>query len=215
MVVKRPKLTLAERLYLPAIATGLAITLKHLKRLVSGKTHATMEYPEQRWDAHPVVYWLSVLLAVRHREPAAERLGGLGRGPGRVQPGEVDVVGPDAADLDDRARPTGAPPRRARARCLDLVEAEGAARASCGGGPWQRSTRRPRHRPRAALSLVQFAYCWLRHHQPSRQRGKPIFGYLWDRVITMAAIGFIGYRLGTSFVHGWPVGLKPKPFCHV
>ena len=52
MVVKRPKLTLAERLYLPAIATGLAITLKHLKRLVSGKTHATMEYPEQRWDAH-------------------------------------------------------------------------------------------------------------------------------------------------------------------
>jgi NADH-quinone oxidoreductase subunit I len=52
MVVKRPKLTFAERLYLPAIATGLAITLKHFKRLISGKTHATMEYPEQRWDAH-------------------------------------------------------------------------------------------------------------------------------------------------------------------
>mgnify|MGYP003694460063 CR=1 FL=1 len=45
MVVKRPKLSLAERLYLPAIVTGLAITLKHLKKLVSGKTKVTMQYP--------------------------------------------------------------------------------------------------------------------------------------------------------------------------
>ena len=52
IVVKRPKLSVAERLYLPAIATGLAITLKHLRKLVSGKTKTTMQYPEQRWDSH-------------------------------------------------------------------------------------------------------------------------------------------------------------------
>jgi len=51
MVVKRPKLSLAEQFYLPAIVTGLAITLKHLRKLVSGKTKATMQYPEERWDS--------------------------------------------------------------------------------------------------------------------------------------------------------------------
>jgi hypothetical protein len=51
MVVKRPKLSLAEQFYLPAIVTGLAITLKHLRKLLSGKTKATMQYPEQRWDS--------------------------------------------------------------------------------------------------------------------------------------------------------------------
>jgi NADH-quinone oxidoreductase subunit I len=45
MVVKRPKLSLAEQFYLPAIAAGLAITLKHLRKLVSGKTKVTMQYP--------------------------------------------------------------------------------------------------------------------------------------------------------------------------
>jgi NADH-quinone oxidoreductase subunit I len=51
MVVKRPKLSLAEQFYLPAIAAGLAITLKHLRKLVSGKTKVTMQYPEERWDS--------------------------------------------------------------------------------------------------------------------------------------------------------------------
>ena len=51
MVVKRPKLSLAEQFYLPAIVTGLAITLKHLRKLVSGKTKVTMQYPEERWDS--------------------------------------------------------------------------------------------------------------------------------------------------------------------
>ena len=51
MVVKRPKLSLAEQFYLPAIVAGLAITLKHLRKLVSGKTKVTMQYPEQRWDS--------------------------------------------------------------------------------------------------------------------------------------------------------------------
>jgi NADH-quinone oxidoreductase subunit I len=51
MVLQRPKLSLAEQFYLPAIVTGLAITLKHLRKLVSGKTKATMQYPEERWDS--------------------------------------------------------------------------------------------------------------------------------------------------------------------
>lgn len=50
LVVKRPKLTLAEKLYLPAILSGLIITWKHFLRTVRGKTHVTMQYPEQRWD---------------------------------------------------------------------------------------------------------------------------------------------------------------------
>jgi NADH-quinone oxidoreductase subunit I len=57
MVVKRPKLSLAEQFYLPAIAAGLAITLKHLRKLVSGKAKVTMQYPEERWGrpASPMV----------------------------------------------------------------------------------------------------------------------------------------------------------------
>ena len=36
---------------LPAIVAGLTITLKHLRKLVSGKTKVTMQYPEERWDS--------------------------------------------------------------------------------------------------------------------------------------------------------------------
>ena len=50
-VVPRPKLTLAEKLYLPAIVAGLAITLKHFKKALFGKGNVTMQYPEQKWDA--------------------------------------------------------------------------------------------------------------------------------------------------------------------
>jgi NADH-quinone oxidoreductase subunit I len=49
--VPRPKLTLAERLYLPAVLTGLAITLGHLKNMLLGRTKVLMQYPEQKWDA--------------------------------------------------------------------------------------------------------------------------------------------------------------------
>jgi hypothetical protein len=52
LVVNRPKLSLVERLYLPAILGGLAITLKHLKKLIFGETKVTMQYPEERWDSH-------------------------------------------------------------------------------------------------------------------------------------------------------------------
>ncbi len=49
--VKRPRLTLAEKLYLPSIIAGLAITMRHILRVVSGQTKVTMQYPEQKWDA--------------------------------------------------------------------------------------------------------------------------------------------------------------------
>lgn len=52
LIVNRKKLTLAEKLYLPAILTGLVITWKHFKKSLFGKGIVTMEYPEQKWDAH-------------------------------------------------------------------------------------------------------------------------------------------------------------------
>ncbi len=49
MIVNRKPLTFWERLYLPAIAGGLKVTLRHAWRtLFQGKT-VTMEYPEQKW----------------------------------------------------------------------------------------------------------------------------------------------------------------------
>lgn len=50
IVVKRPKLTLPEKLYLPAIFSGLLITLRHMVNQLLGKTKVTMQYPEERWD---------------------------------------------------------------------------------------------------------------------------------------------------------------------
>lgn len=50
IVVQRPKLSFAEKLYLPAVLAGLMITLKHIKNLLAGKTKVTMQYPEEKWD---------------------------------------------------------------------------------------------------------------------------------------------------------------------
>src|SRR5258705_4651603 len=72
MVVKRPKLSLAEQFYLPAIAAGLAITLKHLRKLVSGKTKVTMQYPEQRWDSQ-LPAWFRGAPALAKDEHGKER----------------------------------------------------------------------------------------------------------------------------------------------
>ena len=49
-VVKRPKLTLGEKLYLPTIMKGLMITLGHAIRTITGQTKVTMEYPNEKWD---------------------------------------------------------------------------------------------------------------------------------------------------------------------
>jgi len=50
--VPRPKLTFAEKIYLPTVLAGLRITLGHLWRMLRGKTHVCMQYPEEKWDSH-------------------------------------------------------------------------------------------------------------------------------------------------------------------
>jgi len=56
--VARPKLTLAERAYLPAVLTGLGITLKHFVGIITGKKKVvTMQYPEERWDTELPPYY--------------------------------------------------------------------------------------------------------------------------------------------------------------
>ena len=48
--VARPKLNFAEKAYLPAILTGLRITIGHFINILSGKKKVTMQYPEEKWD---------------------------------------------------------------------------------------------------------------------------------------------------------------------
>jgi NADH-quinone oxidoreductase subunit I len=48
--VARPKLTFAEKIYLPAVLTGLGITIRHFVNILLGKKKVTMQYPEERWD---------------------------------------------------------------------------------------------------------------------------------------------------------------------
>jgi NADH-quinone oxidoreductase subunit I len=55
--VRRPNLTLWEKLYLPSIVAGLAITLKHLRKMLRGETHVVMQYPEEKWDSHLPEYY--------------------------------------------------------------------------------------------------------------------------------------------------------------
>ncbi len=49
MIVARPKLNWQEKIYLPALFAGMWITLKHLFKQITGQTHVTMQYPEQKW----------------------------------------------------------------------------------------------------------------------------------------------------------------------
>jgi len=48
MIVRRPPLTIWERLYLPAIWNGFKVTFRHFRR-----KKVTMQYPEQRWVVPP------------------------------------------------------------------------------------------------------------------------------------------------------------------
>ena len=50
IVVKRPKLSIFEKMYLPGILKGLRITLSHGIKMLRGKTKVTMQYPEEKWD---------------------------------------------------------------------------------------------------------------------------------------------------------------------
>ncbi len=48
MIVNRKKLSLWERLYLPAVFGGFAVTIRHFF-----KKKVTMQYPEQKWVVPP------------------------------------------------------------------------------------------------------------------------------------------------------------------
>src|SRR6202142_4366608 len=48
MIIKRRKLNLWERLYLPAMIGGFTVTLRHFF-----KKKVTMQYPEERWVVPP------------------------------------------------------------------------------------------------------------------------------------------------------------------
>ena len=52
IVVQRPNLNWLEKIYLPAIFAGMAITLRHFKNMLLGRTKVTMQYPEEKWDSH-------------------------------------------------------------------------------------------------------------------------------------------------------------------
>ena len=55
--VRRPNLTLWEKLYLPNIIAGLLITWRHLVKMLKGDTKVTMQYPEEKWDAQLPEYY--------------------------------------------------------------------------------------------------------------------------------------------------------------
>jgi NADH-quinone oxidoreductase subunit I len=63
--VSRPNLSFSERIYLPAIVSGLAITLKHFKNMLFRKTKVTMEYPEERRDKELPDYYRGAPALVR------------------------------------------------------------------------------------------------------------------------------------------------------
>ncbi len=57
LVVRRPNLTLAEKLYLPALFGGLMITINHFRKRLMGDTKVTMQYPEEKWDSELPEYY--------------------------------------------------------------------------------------------------------------------------------------------------------------
>src|SRR5947208_15667167 len=65
ITVPRPRLNWRERLYLPGIAAGLAITFKHFKNMLLGRTRVTMQYAERKWDSHLPDYYRGAPALVR------------------------------------------------------------------------------------------------------------------------------------------------------
>ncbi len=57
ITIQRPALNLKERLYMPAIFSGMATTFKHLVHMLQGKTKVAMQYPEEKWDDHLPEYY--------------------------------------------------------------------------------------------------------------------------------------------------------------
>lgn len=63
--VPRPQLTWAEKLYLPAIAAGMRITIGHFLRVLFGRRAVTMQYPEEKCDARLPEYYRGMPTLVR------------------------------------------------------------------------------------------------------------------------------------------------------
>lgn len=53
IVLQQPRLTVAERFYLPPILAGLARTLRHLVDVLFRRRHRVIQYPEQRREDLP------------------------------------------------------------------------------------------------------------------------------------------------------------------
>jgi NADH-quinone oxidoreductase subunit I len=68
VTVTRPKLNWRERIYFPAILSGLAITLNHFKRMLLGRTKVTMQYPEEKHDANMPEHYRGAPALVRDVE---------------------------------------------------------------------------------------------------------------------------------------------------
>src|SRR5437867_4493396 len=68
ITVPRTKLNWRERMYLPAIVAGLAITIKHFKNMLFGRTKITMQYPEEKWDASLPDYYRGAPALVRDED---------------------------------------------------------------------------------------------------------------------------------------------------
>jgi len=65
ITVPRPNLNWRERMFLPAIAAGLAITIKHFINTIFRRTKVTMEYPEEKWDSNLPDYYRGAPALVR------------------------------------------------------------------------------------------------------------------------------------------------------
>src|SRR5437762_188321 len=65
ITVPRPNLNWRERMFLPAIAAGLAITIKHFKNMIFRRTKVTMQYPEEKWDSNLPDYYRGAPALVR------------------------------------------------------------------------------------------------------------------------------------------------------
>src|SRR5438270_13422338 len=68
IAVPRPKLSWSERLYLPAIVSGMAITINHFKNMLLDRTKVTVQYPEQTLDAQMPDYYRGAPALVRDED---------------------------------------------------------------------------------------------------------------------------------------------------
>jgi NADH-quinone oxidoreductase subunit I len=107
MIVERKKLNLWERLYLPAIAGGFRVTLRHFF-----KRKVTMQYPEEKWVVPPkTIAARPISCATRMATPSASRAS-FANSSARPRPSKSFRP----------ARPAGWPIVRTRKRCRSEFE---------------------------------------------------------------------------------------------